>query len=159
MSHGVKTTRELIDDFWGQKRLALVGISRDPKDFTRLLLDELIQRGYEVVPVNPNVQELAGQPCFARVQDITPQVDGVLVMTPSNKTDQVVHDCAEAGITRVWMHRGAGTGSVSQTAVDFCHENGIGVVPGFCPFMFMPNTGFIHGVHGFFKKLSGTYPS
>ena len=153
------TTREVIEDFLARKRLAIVGVSRNPKDFSRGLLRELRRRGYEMVPVNPHAAELDGQPCFARVQDIAPPVDGALVMTLPEMTDNVVRDCAVAGITRVWMHRAVGKGAVSQTAVDFCHHNGIRLVSGFCPYMFLPNAEFFHRLHGFFKKLAGKFPS
>jgi predicted CoA-binding protein len=36
-----------------RKRLALVGVARDQKDFTRVVQRELVRRGYDVVPVNP----------------------------------------------------------------------------------------------------------
>lgn len=152
------TTRELIDDFLGQKRVALVGVSRNPKDFSRTLYRELQQRGYEVVPVNPQTTELEGQPCFARLQDINPPVEGALLVTSPEVTDKIVHDCAEAGISRVWLHRGEGIGAVSQSAVDFCQAHHIKVVPGFCPFMFLPQTAFFHRAHGFVMKISGRYP-
>lgn len=153
------TTYELIQDFLGQRRLAVVGVSRNPQDFSRTLFRELRQRGYEVVPVNPQATELEDQPCFARVQDITPPVDGALLMTPPEVTEQVVHDCAEAGISRVWLHRGEGIGAVSQKAIDFCQAHDIKVVPGFCPFMFLPETALFHRAHGWVLKLVGRYPN
>ncbi len=154
------TTKRQIDEFWALKRIAVVGVSRDPKHFSNVLWQELRQRRYEAVPVNPATDRLDGQPCFARVQDIVPPVEGVPIMTPPHVTDRVVHDCAEAGVTRIWMHRGAGggAGSVSPAAVGFCEANGIGVVAGYCPYMFLPGTPFFHGVHAFAKKLTGSYP-
>ena len=154
-----ETTRAQINDFLGQKRLAVVGVSRNAQDFSRTLFAELSKRGYDVVPVNPQASEVDGRQCYAHVQDIQPPVAGVLVMTSPHATDQVVRDCAEAGVTRVWMHRGEGIGSVSQPALDFCRANQISVVAGFCPFMFLPGTPFFHRMHGFVKRLSGSYPS
>jgi len=151
--------RARIDDFLSRKRLALVGVSRNPQDFTRSMFREFRRRGYDVVPVNPNVRDVEGLPCFARVQEITPPVEGALLLTSSALTDQVVHDCAEAGITRIWMHRGAGLGAVSRSAVEFCKSQGMAVVPGECPFMFFPNTGSVHRFHGFIKKITGRYPN
>ena len=152
------TSRAQIDDFLGRKRLAVVGVSRNPKDFTRLLFHEFVARGYDAVPVNPNTNEIDGRPAFARVQDITPPVEEALLLTTPAVTDQAVRDCAEAGIRRVWMHRGAGVGAVSPSAVEFCDSHGIGVVAGECQFMFFPNTGFMHRVHGIIKKVTGSYP-
>lgn len=150
--------RERIDDFLRQKRLAVVGVSRDPRDFTRSLFREFLRRGYDVVPVNPNATELEGRPCFPRLQVIAPPVDGVLVMTSPQTTEAIVRDCAEAGITRIWMYRAVGSGSVSRRAVEFCEANGISVVRGYCPYMFWSDSAFIHRLHGFFMKLTGRYP-
>ncbi|GIL14548.1 MAG: CoA-binding protein [Chloroflexi bacterium] len=153
------SVRQQIDDFLALKRIAIVGISRTDGDFTRMVFREFVKRGYEVVPVNPAAEEIEGRPCFARVQDIQPPVDGVLVMTAPSVTEQIVRDCAEAGVRRVWMHRGEGIGAVSDRALELCQEYGIGVVPGFCPYMFLSETGFVHRIHGFFKKMGGTYPN
>lgn len=152
------TTRRQIDDFWALKRIAVVGVSRDPKDFTHTLWQELRQRGYDTPPVNPKATEIDGRACYTRVQDIQPPVEGVVIMTPPAVTERVVRDCAEAGVRHVWMHRGAGVGSVSPTAVAFCEANGMDVVAGHCPYMFLPDTPFFHGLHGFVKKLTGSYP-
>jgi uncharacterized protein len=149
---------ETIEDFLGQKRLAMVGISRDPKGFSALLYNELARRGYDVVPVNPQIPEAMGRKCFAHVQDIEPPVEAALLMTSPEVTAAVVRDCAEAGIHRVWMYRAAGQGAVSTEALEFCRERGIRVVPGECPLMFLPKSGGIHWLHGLLRKLTGRYP-
>jgi predicted CoA-binding protein len=152
------TTLTQIQDFLGRKRLALVGVSRDPKDFTRALFGELSRREYDVVPVNPEVIEVDGRRCYAHVADIDPPVEGALLMTRPAVTEQVVRECQAAGIHRIWMYRAAGAGAVSPGAVEFCEANGMAVVPGECPFMFLPETPWFHRLHGFCRKLVGTYP-
>lgn len=145
--------RELAEDFLAQKRLAMVGVSRQPQDFSRGLFRELCRRGYDVVPVNPEATEVEGRRCFARVQDIAPPVDGVLLLTPPRVTETVVRDCAETGIRRVWMHRGGGVGAVSEAAVKFCQERNIAVVAGWCPYMFLPQAAWFHRLHGWLRRL------
>ncbi len=149
---------ETIEDFLAQKRIAMIGISRNPKDFSTALFLELRKNGYDVIPVNPKVPEVMGQRCFARVQEIQPPVDGALLMTTPEVTDAVVPDCAAAGIRRVWMYRAGGKGAVSEKAVAFCREHGIQVIPGQCPFMFLPQSGGIHKFHGFIRRIFGNYP-
>ncbi len=149
---------EIIDDFLTQKRIAMAGISRDPANFSVKLFEELCRRGYDVVPVNPNMPEVQGRRCFARVQEIDPPVEGVLVMTSPEATETVVNDCAEAAIRRVWMYRAGGRGSVSSKAIQFCREHGIQLVPGQCPFMFLPQAAGFHRFHGFIRKITGRYP-
>ena len=96
---------ETIEDFLAQKGIAMVGISRESRSFSATLFEELCRRGYDVVPVNPNIPNVIGRRCFARVQEIQPQVDAALLMTSPTVADTVVADCVEAGIHRVWMYR------------------------------------------------------
>jgi uncharacterized protein len=150
-----RASLETIEDFLAQKRIAMVGISRDPQNFSVTLFEELCRRGYDIVPVNPNAPEVLGRHCFARVQDIQAPVEAALLMTSPAVKDAVVNDCAEAGIRRVWMYRAGGKGAVSARAVQFCQERGIQVVPGQCPFMFLPDTAGFHRFHGFIRKITG----
>lgn len=154
-----KVSLETIEEFLAQKRIAVVGISREPKHFSVTLFEELCRRGYDVVPVNPNAPQVLGRRCFGRVQDIQPRVDAALLMTSPEVTDAIVKDCAEAGIRRVWMYRAGGKGAVSRRAVEFCRQNGIEVVPGQCPFMFWRDAETGHLLHGFIRKITGRYPS
>jgi len=152
-----RASLETIEDFLAQKRIAMVGVSREPKEFSGMLFKELSKRGYDMVPVNPATSEVLGRTCYARVQDIQPAVDAAILMTSPAVTESVVRDCAEAGIRRVWMYRAGGQGAVSGAAVEFCRAHGIQVVPGECPFMFLPNAGF-HAVHTFIRKVTFRYP-
>ena len=151
-------TLETIQDFLAQKRIAMIGVSRNPKDFSAVLFEELRKRGYEMIPVNPNASEVLGQHCFARIQDVQPPIETALLMTASKVTDSVVSDCAQAGVRRIWMYRAGGKGAVSPAGVAFCKEHAIDVIPGQCPFMFLPGAGGIHAFHGFIRKITGRYP-
>lgn len=154
-----QASRAAIDDFLQQKRIAIAGVSRKPHDFSRMMLKEFVQRGYDAIPVNPNATEIDGVHAAAKITDIQPPPDGVLLLTSPERADELVHDCAAAGVKRVWMHRGVGVSAVSAQAREFCLQNGIALIAGECPFMFFPNTGAVHKVHRFFRKLSGSLPA
>jgi hypothetical protein len=79
-------------------------------------------------------------------------------MTKPALTERVVEDCSEAGITRVWMYRALGSGAVSDAALAFCEQRGIHAVPGYCPYMFLPDTAFFHRLHAFFLRITGAFP-
>lgn len=153
-----RASMQSIEDFLAQKRIAIVGVSREPRSFSAQLFAEFSRRGYDVVPVNPGAPEVLGRPCFPRVQDIQPAPDAALLMTSPAATEAVVRDCAQAGIRRVWMYRAAGAGAVSPAAIEFCRQQGIAVVPGECPYMFLPQAGALHRIHGLLRKLTGHYP-
>lgn len=149
---------ERIRDFLAQNRFAFVGVSRQPKDFSRALFREFRARGYNAIPVHPQADAIEGVPAFRSLRDIDPPVDSVLLMTSPAVTQTLVRECAQAGIKRVWLYRGGGRGTGTAEAVRLCEHNGISVVPGECPFMFFPETGLIHRFHGFVRKIAGTYP-
>jgi uncharacterized protein len=151
-------TMEAIRNFLGQKRLAVVGVSHEPRDFSRTVFRALRERGYEAIPVNPRVSDIDGERCFPRVQDVEPPVGGALLMTNSNVTETIVRDCIVAGVKRIWMFRAAGKGSVTPEAVQLCEANGIAVVPGECPMMFLRDAGWVHRIHGLVKRIARTYP-
>ena len=153
------TDRRTIDDFLALKRIAVVGVSRNAKDFTRMLFREFRKRGYDAVPVNPAAREIEGVPCAANIAAVPPPPGGALLLTKPGITEKAVRECAAAGVSMVWMYRAVGAGAVSAEAVAFCRSQGIRVVEGECPFMFFPNTGFLpHGLHGLIRKLAGSYP-
>lgn len=146
-----------IERFLSGKRFALVGVSAQPNDFSRAVWRELVQHGYELVPVNPKLDAVDGQRAYARVQDVPGVLDGAILMTTPEVTAQVVRDCAEAGVARVWMHRGAGQGAVHAEAVRFCEAQQIEVIAGECPLMFVAEGG-PHAVHATIRRAFGSYP-
>lgn len=146
--------RSRIDEFLALKRFAIVGMSRDAKSLSHRLADELVRRGYDVAPVNPHSDELAGAPCFPSVAAVEPRPDGALIMLPAAQVDAALTECADAGIHRVWIQRGC----VGPNAATIAEERGLSIIPGECIFMFLPDAGFIHRLHAGIDKLIGRYP-
>ncbi len=149
--------RELIQDFLSQKRIAIVGVTRDEKGWGRTLYNTFKKRGYDTYAINP-ARALPGIQCYARLQDLPMRVDGVVLAVPPDVTEKVVRDIAALGIKRVWMHRGVGTGAVSEEAIQFCKEKNIGVIYGVCPLMYMKNAGFGHRLHHAFAQWRKQLP-
>jgi predicted CoA-binding protein len=151
-------SRAAIDHFLSSRRIAFIGLSHNPEDFSRHLFREFVSRGYDVVPVNPQLAEAEGRPCYSSVRNIVPPVDGAVVMTSAEKSEDIVRECADAGINRVWLYRALGQGAVSDAAIQACTELGVEVVAGECPFMFLSESEFPHNVHAWVKKLTFTFP-
>jgi predicted CoA-binding protein len=153
------TVRRAIDEFLACRRVAFVGVSSQPDDFSRVVFHELVARGFDVIPVNPRLAEVEGRRAYARVQDIPGPVEAALLMTPSQVSETVMKDCAEAGIHHVWLHRGAGRGAVSDAALAEGERNHMSVVPGECPMMFLGEPAWPHRLHAWGRKMIGRYPS
>jgi hypothetical protein len=151
-------TRDLIEEFLEVKRFAMVGVSRNPREFSRRLFEEFLRRGFDVIPVNPYVNEIDGVSCFKTIRDVRPHVTSALLMIPKAMTDKVLLECAESGVTLVWLYGISGPKDVSPNALEICAAHGIKVIRGYCPFMFLPATPFFHRMHGAAWKLFGKYP-
>jgi predicted CoA-binding protein len=137
------------------RRLALVGVSRDPRDFSRALMRDLMCRGYDVVPVNPATPMIEGLRCYGTVAEVAGPVEGALLMTPPAQGAAAVRDCLRAGVPRIWFHRGIGPGASSPEALRLCREAGVEVVDGECPYMFLPGASLFHRIHRFFRHGRG----
>ena len=147
-----------VQEFLASRRIALVGFSRNPKDFSRMLDAQFRQRGYEVVPVHPEGGERDGRTCFPRVSAIEPAAEAALVIVPPSLAETVVRDCLDAGVRRIWLHRGAGNGSASPEALALCTSRGVTPVVNLCPMMALPGASWPHRLHGWFRTRGSPAP-
>lgn len=153
-----EATAVQIADFLSCKRLALAGVSRNPRDFSRRLMQDLIVRGYEILPVNPNLDAVEGVRCFPRLTGIHPAPETALLMTSTEFLPQLATDCAISGVKRVWLLASAGDKALRRKAITILEENLIEVIDGQCPYMFLHQTAFPHRLHRGLAKLFGSYP-
>lgn len=152
------TDRATIDDFLAQTDLAFIGASRDPKAFSSSVYRELRQHGHTLYPVNPNADLVEGDECYRSVAAL-PAVAGAIVMVASERSADAVQECIDAGIPRIWLHKGVGRSSVSDEAVALCTKHGVAVVDGACPLMFAEPVAGVHRIHRFERKVTGRLPS
>lgn len=135
----------LVKDFFAQKKIAVVGVSDKRETGCNLAYRKFKENGYAVSAVNPRLTSFEGDPCYPDLQSIPEVPDAVFILTNPSITEQVVQQCVDLGIKRVWMHCLMGTKpglaasmtSVSPEAVRLCRENGITVIPGSCPNQFL----------------------
>ena len=155
----MQTSRAAIDNFLGLHRIAVVGVSRNEKDFSRMLWKELRKRGYDLVPVNRNGGIIDGLPVYPDIASIDPEPEGVLLMVPAAESMEPVRQAVRIGVKGIWFYRAVGQGAVSPEALEVAQKFGRNVVAGECPFMFLPNSGAPHSWHRVWKRLTGTLPA
>jgi predicted CoA-binding protein len=151
-----------VNEFLSQKRIAIAGVSRNKQRHPvgNLIYERLKKTGHEVFPVNPHMETFEGERCYPRLQAIPGGVDGVVIITRPETTQQLVRDCTAAGVRRVWMHRSlAGGSSVSSEAVEYCEQNDIRVIAGACPMMYGDGVDFGHTCMRALMGLTGKLPS
>jgi predicted CoA-binding protein len=151
--------KQAAEEFLTHRRVAVTGVSRTPGSHgSNAVYKRLRDRGYEVFAVNPNAEEVEGDRAYHDLASIPGGVEAVVIGTRPERADETMHECAELGIRHVWMHRGPGGGSVSQTATAFGREHGITVIDGGCPCMFGPTADGGHKVMRVLFTLTGHVP-
>ena len=135
----------LVQDFLAQKKIAVVGVSDNRETGCNAAYRKFKESGYAVSAVSPRLTSFEGDPCYPDLGSIPEKPDAVFILTNPQVSEQIVQQCVDLGIERVWMHCLMGTKpglaasmtSVSQDAVQMCRENGIQVIPGSCPNQFL----------------------
>jgi acetyltransferase len=89
-----------LDSIFRPKRIALIGVSNDPKSVGGITLRNLVGGGYNgvVYPVNPKREAVLGIPCFPDVKSLPKIPDLAVIMTSAKIVPQLVKECGEAGI-------------------------------------------------------------
>ncbi len=140
-------TKQAATSFLECRRIAVTGVSRNPKGHgSNAVSKRLRERGYVVFAVNPNADDVEGDTCYHHLSDIPGGVDAVVMATKPEAVDQTMRECVELGITKAWMHRAFGAGSVNDEATHFGRDHGVTVIDGGCPLMFEPATDFGHKI-------------
>ena len=135
----MQKTKDIATEFLDHKRVAVTGVSRHPENHgSNVVYKRLRDRGYEVFAVNPNADAVEGDHCYQDLKSVPGGVDWVVIGTRPETADDTMRECVDLGITRVWMHRSFGAGSVSNLATAYGRDHGIRVIDGGCPCMYDP---------------------
>ena len=95
------------EEFLAQRRIAVTGVSRSPKDHgANVVYKRLRDRDYDVFAVNPNADDVEGDRALPDLASIPGEVDGVVIGTARSGRSPTVRECIDLGISRVWFHRG-----------------------------------------------------
>ncbi|MEO8610552.1 MAG: CoA-binding protein [Chloroflexota bacterium] len=153
------TMNEMVDDFLAQKRIGVAGVARDGKSPANAIYKKLKKEGHQVYAINPNADMLEGDKAYANVKSTPEKLDGVVVVTTPEVSKQIVQECAEAGISRVWLHGSFVHGSsVTDEAVQFGQEHHVTVIAGGCPMMYGQNADIFHKGMCWWMKTTGSLP-
>jgi predicted CoA-binding protein len=150
----MQTINEAASEFLTHTRVAVTGVSRDPKTHgANVVYRRLRDRGYD-----PNAAEVEGDRAYPDLAAIDGGVEAVVIGTRPETAEETMRECVDLGIAHVWMHRGPGGGSVSAAAAEYGRTHGIAVIDGGCPCMFGPTADRGHKVMRAVFTLTGNVP-
>ena len=123
--------QDTIQEFMGKKKFAVVGATDNTEKNGNRIFKNLKGRGYEVYPVNPKLDELDGTKVYHTLSDIPEKVDVVDFVVPPAVTEEILKECKELGLDRIWLQ----PGSESEKAIEYCNDNGMQVLHDVCVMM------------------------
>lgn len=119
------------------KTIALVGASPNPQRASHSVMRYMMDRGYRVIPVNPNVKEILGQKVVASLKDIKEPVDMVDVFRRSELAGAVCDEAIAIGAKSVWLQLGV----IDEEGARRAEAAGLKVIMDRCPAIDMPRLG------------------
>ena len=118
-----------ITKFYALKNIAVVGMSAHREKPLHFVPEYLLQKGYNIIPVNPNTNEILQMKCYDRVSEIKQEVDIVNVFRKSQDVLDVIKDLLKKeGIKLIWLQKGI----FNEEAMRLAKKNGIDFVYNRC---------------------------
>lgn len=112
-------------------RIAIVGASPNPARPSWGVMQFLLEKGYEVVPINPNAAEVLGVPAYPTLEDAvaaTGPFDIVDVFRRPEHTPDIARSAVATGSGALWLQLGV----VNWEAAQIAHDGGLPVVMDRC---------------------------
>ena len=100
---------------------AVVGVSKDKSKYGRKVFDDLKKFGYKVYPVNPKLELISENKCYATLKELPIKPDVVSFVVPPQVVETLIIKCKELGINKVWLQ----PGSESEKVINYCKDNNI----------------------------------
>jgi len=110
------------------KRIAILGLSDKPHRDSHRVAAYLLRAGYEVIPVNPMIEQVLGLPSRKSLAEIDGHVDLVNVFRQSDAVPEIVTESIRMGAGAIWLQLGV----VHEQATAAARAAGLQVVEDRC---------------------------
>ena len=98
------------------KTIAIVGISDKPDRPSFAVGKYLLEKGYKIFPVNPNIDNFLGIKAYKTLSDIKEQIDVVDIFRKSEFTEPIVDEAIAVGVKMIWMQEGVSNEKAASKA-------------------------------------------
>ena len=113
------------------KTIAIVGLSDKPDRPSFEVAKYLQEKGYRIIPVNPNAPEVLGEKAYSDIGSIPKEIT-IDIVDIFRRSEEVVPHVKEAigrgGVKVIWMQEGI----INEEAAELARERGIEVIMDAC---------------------------
>ncbi len=117
-------TDDEIRNFLSLKKVAVIGISRSESKAAHFVPKYLAENGFDIIPVNPNSNEILSKKCYKEITEVEGDIDIVDVFRPSEDVLSFVRDAIKKNPKVIWLQEGIH----NEEAENLAREHGIDVV-------------------------------
>jgi len=146
---------DTINQFLQQPRIAVVGVSRDPKKFGNAVYQTLKKNGFNLVPVHPELDVFQDDPCVSDIQALPSDVTALFICTKPAQTKALLEQAIGHGIKHFWLQQG----SSDDKVLEYLKGKDVSFTSGRCILMFAEPVVSFHKFHRFLNRISGKLPS
>jgi predicted CoA-binding protein len=119
---------EIKEILTSYKTIAIVGISNKPDRDSYIVAEYLLNQGYKIFPVNPNIDTVLGLKAYPDLISIPEDIEIVDIFRRSEFVDEIVDQAIEKGAKVVWMQLGV----INESAAEKARKAGLKVVMDKC---------------------------
>ena len=98
-----KDIEKILQD---SKRIAIVGLSPKTSRDSNKVAQYLLEKGYDVIPVNPGQDRILERTCYKSIEDIPFAVDMANLFINPTRVPPVVAQCIRMDVKSIWMQLG-----------------------------------------------------
>ena len=109
--------KEILSNY---KTIAMVGVSKDEKKPSTIVMKYMQKYGFKVIPVNPRAkgEKILGEEVFEKLEDIKIPIDIVDVFRPSVEAFGYAEDTIKIGAKVLWLQLGIRSVKAKQMLED-----------------------------------------
>jgi predicted CoA-binding protein len=115
---------EEITEILNLKKVVVIGMSKHQEKAAHFVPKYLLENGFDIIPVNPNSDEILNKKCYKEINDIKDDIDIVDVFRPSEDVLPFVKDAIKKNPKVIWLQEGIH----NEEAENLAREHGIDVV-------------------------------
>jgi predicted CoA-binding protein len=119
---------EIKEILTSYKTIAIVGISNKPDRDSYIVAEYLLNQGYKIIPVNPNIDTVLGLKAYPDLISIPEDIEIVDIFRRPEFVDEIVDQAIEKRAKVVWMQLGV----INESAAEKARKAGLKVVMNKC---------------------------
>ncbi|WP_319506682.1 acetate--CoA ligase family protein [uncultured Methanolobus sp.] len=127
----------MLEKMFNPDFVAVIGASRTKGKVGRALLENLMQNPeLKIIPINPNVDEILGLPCYPNIMDVPDEAkaDLAVIVVPAKMVPGSIDECGQAGVENVivisagFKEAGVEGARLERECISLCKQYGMKMI-------------------------------